>query len=166
LPQIEVQEPTPVFSQAMHEQGGYELAATTAARPPEAEKNEQEITAEVPEYEPYVITPPEPSPVVSAERPAPPPRAVYQTPLFVAPAGEVPAESLIDDVDAAFIAAGLPSGPEYSASDEALRAAASLEAIARRLRTGKIELRSPSEWSAESDEALLAAVLAALLASR
>jgi len=166
LPQIEVQEPTPVFSQAMHEQGGYEQAAATEARQPAAEKEEQEITAEVPEYEPYVITPAEPPPAVSMERPAPPPRAVYQTPLFVAPASEVPAESLIDDVDAAFIAEGLPSGPEYSASDEARRAAASLEAIARKLRTGKIELRSLSESTLESDEALLAAVLAALLSSR
>jgi len=165
-PQIEVQEPTPVYSTAMHEQGGYDPTAATETREAEAESEEQEITAEVPAYEPYVVTPPEPSPVISVGRHAPPPRAVYQTPMFVPPTGETPAESLIDDVDAAFIAAGLPSGPEYSASEEALRAAASLEAIARKLRTGKIELRSASESSLASDEAILAAVLAALLATR
>ena len=166
LPQLEVQEPTPVDSPAMHEQGGYEPAPATETPEAEAESEEKEITAEVPEYEPYVVTPPEPSPVISFERHAPPPRAVYQTPLFVPPAGETPAESLIDDVDAAFIAAGLPSAPEYHASQEALRAATSLEAIARKLRTGKIELRSTSQSSLASDEAILAAVLAALLASR
>ncbi len=123
----------------------------------------QPVTEELPQIEVQ-----EPTPVFNPaiERYGLPPRAAYQTPIFVAPTSEPPAESLIDEVDAAFITSGRPSGPESSASDEVLRAAANLEAIARKLRSGKVELRSVSESSLASDEATLATVLAALLATR
>lgn len=114
------------------------------------------------------VTVPEKAPVVTAEVPAiasvePDP---LDAPLFVAPGREPAAESLIDEVDAAFITAGLPSSGEASASDDAVQAAASLEGIARRLRAGNIALRPASGARMSSDVSALATVLAALLADR
>jgi hypothetical protein len=80
--------------------------------------------------------------------------------LFIAPASDPPADSLIDEVDAAFITAGLPT--QEVASAEAIAAATTLESIARCLRAGELELRTGAATS--SDAATLATVLAALLA--
>lgn len=87
-----------------------------------------------------------------------------EAPLFIAPNGEPAADSLIDEVDAAFITAGLPSAG--APSDEALRAAAALEEVARRLRAGDLDLQHGAAPSISSEESALATVLAALLANR
>jgi hypothetical protein len=92
--------------------------------------------------------------LITAYAPEPEPK------LFVAPASDPPADSLIDEVDAAFITAGLPT--QEAASPAAIAAATSLESIARRLRAGELELRGGAALS--SDAATLASVLAALLA--
>jgi hypothetical protein len=79
---------------------------------------------------------------------------------FVAPHGETPKDGLVDEVDAAFIASGLPT--QELSSPSALSAAETLESVARRLRKGDLRLQSGA--TAASEAATLAAVLAALLA--
>lgn len=116
------------------------------------------VTRELPTVSDEVSELTEPSTMLSEPEPD-----VLEAPRFVAPASELPAESLIDEVDAAFITSGLPASRDR-ASDEAKRAAATLESIAQRLRAGHVHLGSSA--SANSDESVLASVLAALLAKR
>lgn len=104
---------------------------------------------------------PEKLPVVTAEYAEPDP---LDAPLFIAPNSEPAADSLIDEVDAAFITAGLPSAG--APSDDALRAATALEEVARRLRAGDLDLQHGATASISSEESALATVLAALLANR
>jgi hypothetical protein len=91
---------------------------------------------------------------------------LLDAPLFIAPSSEPDADSVIDEVDAAFITAGLPSTGDGSPSDDALRAAAALEEVARRLRAGDIDLQRSPTANMSSEESALATVLAALLANR
>jgi hypothetical protein len=89
-------------------------------------------------------------------------RAGFETPIYVTPASTPATDYLIDEVDAAFITAGLPATGEPTSA----HAAAVLETIARRLRSGELALPSTSDSQLGSDEATLATVLAALLARR
>ncbi|MGH7713934.1 MAG: hypothetical protein ACREOG_21825 [Gemmatimonadaceae bacterium] len=149
VPLVEERDPTPVFMEAQL---------------PEAEIDAA-VTAEVPAYVDHE------SPTYSTEE-----LRAYATardtsdelerPLFVAPASDPPTDSLIDEVDAAFITSGLPSGGAAVASEAALSTAAMLDTIARRLRAGEIQLPASSAASTASEEAALATVLAALLANR
>jgi hypothetical protein len=91
------------------------------------------------------------------------PRKAFETPIYVTPANQASVDTLIDEVDAAFITAGLPTN-DHDASEQTLYAATLLESIARRLRTGELRLGAGSKVS--SEESALATVLASLLASR
>jgi hypothetical protein len=146
------------------EQSQQELRAEpeTAAMSESAPEPESELAPAFPEEQesaPIFVD----DAVDVAPAPSVEPRRVYETPVFVPLANPPAVESLIDEVDAAFITAGLPSSGAL-ASDDALHAAHLLEATAKRLRAGHIQLRSPGEVT--SEEAALAAVLAALLANR
>lgn len=161
----------------------------------ETERPSQSITAEVPTYDDHRATPaileaiaePLRKTTVTRELPAipeddeepvgsPAQEAAFavseresvellDAATFVSPRGGAVAESMIDEVDAAFITAGLPAA-EPVASPEAMRAAAALEDIAELLRAGAIELRPTPGMSMTSKESALASVLAALLAKR
>ncbi len=165
------------------------IAATGAlGDTPQPNDTPQPVTLEVPaiDYESSAPSSHEPAlsasekqPVVTVEVPAipsvePETRSAQahvepdplDAPRFVAPASEPAADSLIDEVDAAFITAGLPSTGGASPTDDALNAAATLEAVARRLRAGEIALRAAHGASMSSQESTLATVLASLLANR
>lgn len=153
-----------------------------AAAPPDLPAIAEETFA--PSFEERVPSPPEKLPVVTAEVLTTESEEIdlsevpehvdsiaeygepdlLDAPLFIAPSSAREADSLIDEVEAAFITAGLPSTGDPS--DDALRAAAALEEIARRLRAGDIELQRNSTGSIASEESALATVLAALLANR
>ncbi len=148
----------------------------TSALPLELPAITEETVA--PSFVELTFSPRERLPVVTAEvqaiesgEPARPPIPEYaepdplDAPLFIAP-NSGPAADLIDEVDAAFITAGLPSSGDGSPSDDALRAATALEEVARRLRAGDIDLQPGPTASISSEESALATVLAALLANR
>jgi hypothetical protein len=72
---------------------------------------------------------------------------------------------VIDEVEAAF-SESAPSSNDRTRLDDALVAAITLEAIARRLRNGEVDIRPAPGASMSAEESALATVLAALLANR
>ncbi|MGQ0639432.1 MAG: hypothetical protein ACT4P6_01470 [Gemmatimonadaceae bacterium] len=147
-----LEEPPPIFTEFAID---FDHAGLRSPEPESVASPDPEETVEVPAYDTEIAD------EVPVELP---PRTAFETPIFVAPTRHPAAESSIDEIDAAFISAGLPSTND-SGSDHA-RAAEVLERIARRLRAGEIKLPQAIESNAVSEEATLAAVLAALLANR
>jgi len=160
-----------------------------AAEPPRVVHN-PEITVEVPqiehaefriEAEPSSYPAPtlaKSMPPITVEVPAIPSEeamaairdVAHEGDLWEAAYSSVPAEGpssnvVIDEVEAAFSETA-PSSNDNGRTDEALVAAMTLEAIARRLRDGEIDIRPARGANMSKEESALATVLAALLANR
>lgn len=147
-----------------------------------------EITVEVPqiedaefELEPESIVstePARPRPPITVEVPAIPSEEamaairdvahegdLWETAYSSASIEEPSSDIVIDEVEAAFSESAPPSN-DSARLDDALVAAITLEAIARRLRNGEVEIRPAPGASMSAEESALATVLAALLANR
>ncbi len=85
----------------------------------------------------------------------------YSTAQAIEPSLDV----VIDEVEAAF-SESAPTSPSDTRTDDALVAATALEAIARRLRNGEVEISPAPGANMSTEESALATVLAALLAKR
>lgn len=148
------------------------------------------ITVEVPqiekaafELEPEPVIAPEPmqaksTPSITVEVPAIPSDEamaairdiahegdLWETAYSTEPAIETPRDVVIDEVEAAFNEPAVPP-PNDGRIDDALVAATTLEAIARRLRSGEVDIRPAPGANMSTQESALATVLAALLANR
>ena len=157
------------------------------AEPAQTVRN-SEITVEVPQIDDVEFEP-EPEPIVSAaptkakppitvEVPAIPSEEamaairdvahegdLWETAYSSAPIEEPSHDVVIDEVEAAF-SESVPSSNDRTRLDDALVAAITLEAIARRLRNGEVDIRPAPGASMSAEESALATVLAALLANR
>lgn len=157
------------------------------AEPAQTVRN-SEITVEVPqiddaqfELEPEPIVSAEPAkarPPITVEVPAIPSEEamaairdvahegdLWETAYSSAPIEQPSSEIVIDEVEAAF-SESAPSSNDRTRLDDALVAAITLEAIARRLRNGEVDIRPTPGASMSAEESALATVLAALLATR
>ena len=149
-----------------------------------------EITVEVPQIEDADLEL-EPESIVSAEAPQAKSRApitvevpaipseeamatirdvshegdLWETAYSSAPIEEPSSDIVIDEVEAAF-SESAPSSNDNARLEDALIAAITLEAIARRLRNGEVDIRPAPGASMSAEESALATVLAALLANR
>jgi len=90
---------------------------------------------------------------------------LWETAYSSVPAYEPSSNVVIDEVEAAFSETA-PSSNDNGRMDEALLAAATLEAIARRLRDGEIDILPARGANMSKEESVLATVLAALLANQ
>lgn len=90
---------------------------------------------------------------------------LWETAYSSASIEEPSSDIVIDEVEAAFSKSG-PSSNDNARLDDALVAAITLEAIARRLRNGQVDIRPAPGASMSAEESALATVLAALLANR
>lgn len=158
---------------------------------PAASAHSSEITVEVPQIDDVPI-----EREAEPATPAAPPRATSSPPVTVevpaipseeamaairdvategdlweaaytpaAPINEPSTDVVIDEVEAAFESAP-PSAGDNTRADDVLVAAATLEAIARRLRNGEVDLLPAPGANMSREESALATVLAALLANR
>jgi hypothetical protein len=90
---------------------------------------------------------------------------LWETAYSSASIEEPSSDVVIDEVEAAF-SESAPSSNDTARLDDALVAAITLEAIARRLRNGEVDIRPARGASMSAEESALATVLAALLANR
>jgi hypothetical protein len=90
---------------------------------------------------------------------------LWETAYSSAPAGEPSSNLVIDEVEAAF-SETTPASNDNGRMEEALVAATTLEAIARRLRDGEIDILPARGANMSKEESALATVLAALLANQ
>ena len=90
---------------------------------------------------------------------------LWETAYSSMPAGEPSSNVVIDEVEAAF-SESAPSSNDSGRMEGALVAATTLEAIARRLRDGEIDILPAPGANMSKEESALATVLAALLANQ
>lgn len=92
-------------------------------------------------------------------------RDLWETAYSSVPADESSSDVVIDEVEAAFSESALSSN-DSGRMEEALAAASTLEAIARRLRNGEIDILPAPGANMAKEESALVTVLAALLANQ
>ena len=90
---------------------------------------------------------------------------LWETAYLSAPIEEASTDVVIDEVEAAF-SESAPSSNDSARLEDAAVAAITLEAIARRLRNGEVDIRPAPGARMSAEESALATVLAALLAKR